>query len=138
MLSFGLLKIWFHWCKKGGDLAPPTGKTFEALTVPAAIKNAIFLLKRAHFFKKAEKKRKREQEEAHALAKTMMSRALPSSKKDGTASSVELQFRALESSDAVDKEMEKLKAKMLPASSKKIPVEKRVKSAKKEFEYLGL
>ncbi|KAL3922858.1 MAG: hypothetical protein SGARI_006353 [Bacillariaceae sp.] len=76
-------------------------------------------------------------EVSNEMAKTMMGRSLPSSKKDG-ASSVELQFRALESSDAVDKEMEKLKAKMLPASSKKIPVEERDKAAKKEFDYLGL
>jgi phage shock protein A len=76
-------------------------------------------------------------EVSNEMAKTMMGRALPSSKKGGTYS-VELQFRALESSDAVDKEMEKLKAKMLPSASKKIPLEERVKTAKKEFEYLGL
>jgi phage shock protein A len=44
-------------------------------------------------------------EVSNEMAKTMMGRSLPSSKKDG-ASSIELQFRALESSDAVDKEME--------------------------------
>jgi phage shock protein A len=63
-------------------------------------------------------------EVSNEMAKTMMSRSLlpNSSKNRESGSSIELQFRALESSYAVDKEMEKLKAKMLPPSAKKIPV----------------
>merc|ERR1712224_53749 len=54
------------------------------------------------------------------MAKNTMSGALlaPSSfKNDKASSSVEMQFRMLEASDSVDKELEKLKANMLPQSS---------------------
>jgi len=52
------------------------------------------------------------------MAKNTMSGALAPSKNDKTsASSVEMQFRMLEASDSVDKELEKLKANMLPQSS---------------------
>ncbi|KAG7372482.1 phage shock protein A PspA family protein [Nitzschia inconspicua] len=79
-------------------------------------------------------------EVSNEMAKTMMSRSLPSSSKGKDSSStIELQFRALESSDAVDKEMEKLKAKMLPAWSKKIPVSEisTVKAKEKSLDYLS-
>lgn len=72
-------------------------------------------------------------EVSNEMAKTMMTRSLPSSSKSkDSSSSIELQFRALESSDAVDKEMEKLKAKLLPAVSRKIPVEA-ISDAKREI-----
>merc|ERR1711959_352914 len=52
------------------------------------------------------------------MAKNTMSGALaPSSSDKTSASSVEMQFRMLEASDSVDKELEKLKANMLPQSS---------------------
>merc|ERR1711959_302430 len=52
------------------------------------------------------------------MAKNTMSGALaPSSSSSSSASSVEMQFRMLEASDSVDKELEKLKANMLPQSS---------------------
>jgi phage shock protein A len=79
-------------------------------------------------------------EVSNEMAKSMMSRSLlPSSKNRDSSSSIELQFRALESSDAVDKEMEKLKAKMLPSSPKKIPVRdvETVKTKNKSLDYLS-
>merc|ERR1712224_712129 len=55
------------------------------------------------------------------MAKNTMSGALapssPSSSKNNKDSSVEMQFRMLEASDSVDKELEKLKANLLPQSS---------------------
>merc|ERR1712232_87617 len=53
------------------------------------------------------------------MAKNTMSGALlaPSKNDKTSASSVEMQFRMLEASDSVDKELEKLKANMLPQSS---------------------
>merc|ERR1711937_867687 len=53
------------------------------------------------------------------MAKNAWNRALaPSSKKEG-APDIELQFRMLESSDSVEKELEKLKSKILPPSASK-------------------
>merc|ERR1712164_176930 len=52
------------------------------------------------------------------MAKNTMSGALASSSSSKNKdSSVEMQFRMLEASDSVDKELEKLKANMLPQSS---------------------
>merc|ERR1712224_1193294 len=53
------------------------------------------------------------------MAKTTMNNMmLPSSKNDkSSSSSLEAQFRMLEASDSVDKELEKLKANFLPSSS---------------------
>merc|ERR1739847_230907 len=54
------------------------------------------------------------------MAKNTMSGALApssSSSKNSKDSSVEMQFRMLEASDSVDKELEKLKANLLPQSS---------------------
>lgn len=77
-------------------------------------------------------------EVSNEMAMTMMSRSLSSSSKGKDSySSVEMQFRALESSDAVDKEMEKLKAKTLPSVSKKIPVGEVSTSKAKSFDYLS-
>jgi len=57
------------------------------------------------------------------MAKNTMSGALApsssSSSKNNKESSVEMQFRMLEASDSVDKELEKLKANLLPQSSSK-------------------
>merc|ERR1712232_1490454 len=52
------------------------------------------------------------------MAKNTMSGALAPSK-NNRESSVEMQFRMLEASDSVDKELEKLKANLLPQSSSK-------------------
>lgn len=52
------------------------------------------------------------------MAKCSMDKALaPSSSKKDLASDTEMQFRLLEASDSVDKELEKLRAKVLPSSS---------------------
>merc|ERR1712232_1198553 len=52
------------------------------------------------------------------MAKSTMNNALaPSSSMNGQSSSIEMQFRMLEASDSVDKELEKLKANLLPQSS---------------------
>mmetsp|Transcript_21675 Transcript_21675/g.51190 ORF Transcript_21675/g.51190 Transcript_21675/m.51190 type:complete len:354 (+) Transcript_21675:789-1850(+) len=59
-------------------------------------------------------------EVSNEMARTTMSTArLPSSKrgKDDSTSDIELQFRMLEASDSVDKELQKLKSKMLPSAS---------------------
>merc|ERR1712232_394781 len=60
------------------------------------------------------------------MAKSTMNNALaPSSSMNGQSSSNEMQFRMLEASDSVDKELEKLKANLLPSassSSKSVPV----------------
>mmetsp|Transcript_26922 Transcript_26922/g.44362 ORF Transcript_26922/g.44362 Transcript_26922/m.44362 type:complete len:319 (+) Transcript_26922:154-1110(+) len=81
-------------------------------------------------------------EVSNDMAKTMMSRALtPSFKEKDSTSDMELQFRMLESSDSVDKELEKLKANMLPPASpkKKIEVEGAVaRSSAKGLDYLSL
>merc|ERR1711937_450252 len=54
------------------------------------------------------------------MAKNAWNRALaPSSSKKEDASDIELQFRMLESSDSVEKELEKLKSKILPPSASK-------------------
>jgi phage shock protein A len=72
---------------------------------------------------------------SNEMAQTMMSRALaPSFTENDGASDIEMKFRMLESSNAVDRELEKLKAKMLPAASK-IDVE--AKSPAKSFDYLS-
>jgi phage shock protein A len=80
-------------------------------------------------------------EVSNEMARTMMSRSLlpTSSKNKDSSSSIELQFRALESSDAVDREMEKLKAKMLPSLPKKIPVKEieTVRNKDRSLDYLS-
>lgn len=48
---------------------------------------------------------------------TMSSNALAPSSSSGKGSSIEMEFRLLEASDTVDRELEKLKANMLPSSS---------------------
>merc|ERR1711904_638059 len=54
------------------------------------------------------------------MAKNSWNRALaPSSSKKDDASDIELQFRMLESSDSVEKELEKLKSKIFPPSASK-------------------
>lgn len=60
-------------------------------------------------------------EVAAEMAKTTMNQALlpssSSSSNKGSSSDIEMQFRMLEASDSVDKELEKLKANILPSSS---------------------
>ena len=61
------------------------------------------------------------------MAKNSMYKAMaPSSSKKDSASDIEMQFRLLEASDSVDRELEKLRAKVLPASSsmKSVSVER--------------
>ena len=54
------------------------------------------------------------------MAKNAMNKALlPSSSNKDSASDIEMQFRLLEASDSVDKELEKLRANILPSSSSK-------------------
>jgi phage shock protein A len=61
---------------------------------------------------------------------TMYAAKLPSSRKnkDDSTSDIELQFRMLEASDSVDRELQKLKANMLPPSIK-IPVKEQQQSS---------
>ena len=51
------------------------------------------------------------------MAQTTMNKALAPSLGKGSSSDIEMQFRLLEASDSVDKELEKMKANMLPSSS---------------------
>merc|ERR1712154_95135 len=52
------------------------------------------------------------------MAKSTMNNALaPSSSTNDQSSSIELQFRMLEASDSVDKELEKLKANLLSSAA---------------------
>jgi phage shock protein A len=75
-------------------------------------------------------------EVSNEMAQTMMSRALsPSFNESDGVSDIELQFRMLESSDNVDKELEKLKAKVLPPASKKIAIAG--KAPAKSFDHLS-
>merc|ERR1712224_1185186 len=54
------------------------------------------------------------------MAKNSVNRALaPSSSDKDSSSDIEMQFRLLEASDSVDKELEKLRANILPSSSSK-------------------
>lgn len=55
------------------------------------------------------------------MAQSAMNNALaPSSSKKDSASDIEMQFRMLEASDSVDKELEKLRTQMLPPSTKSV------------------
>merc|ERR1739848_221898 len=66
------------------------------------------------------------------MAKNAWNRALaPSSSKKEDASDIELQFRMLESSDSVEKELEKLKSKILPPSASKKSTSKKSIATKK-------
>jgi len=66
------------------------------------------------------------------MAKNAWNRALaPSSSKKDDASDIELQFRMLESSDSVEKELEKLKSKILPPSASKKSTSKKSIATKK-------
>merc|ERR1712134_117474 len=61
------------------------------------------------------------------MAKNAWNRALaPSSSKKDDVSDIELQFRMLESSDSVEKELEKLKSKILPPSASKKSTSKKI------------
>jgi len=51
------------------------------------------------------------------MAQTTMNKALAPSSGKGSSSDIEMQFRLLEASDSLDKELEELKANMLPSPS---------------------
>merc|ERR1712176_1147990 len=66
------------------------------------------------------------------MGKNAWNRALaPSSSKKEDASDIELQFRMLESSGGVEKDLEKLKSKILPPSASKKSTSKKSIATKK-------
>jgi phage shock protein A len=72
------------------------------------------------------------------MVKTMM--YLPNSsstKKVDSASGIELQFRMLEASDSVERELEKLKMDLLPSGSKPLSKEQKIPIMIKDLDYLS-